>query len=203
MEYLAWPAVVLILGIFALFMFKRNIAGRIDKIQKIERIGVSIGTEQQQPSPEAKDSGFNQVMDATSSPLLREREIIIRDALKTKNITNQEEIIKVLTRALASSQLTSEWISIDRDIFGSQLAALVAINAAPSGFTNEQLKVFYAQATTAFPATYENFSFEQWLKFLEAFQLIAPSGQGFQITLRGKDFMSWLVTTGRTHQRPN
>jgi hypothetical protein len=28
MEILAWPAVALILGLFALFMFKRNIAGR-------------------------------------------------------------------------------------------------------------------------------------------------------------------------------
>jgi hypothetical protein len=67
---LTWPVVGLILGFVALLMFKRNIAGCIDKIRKIERGGVSIGVDQPQPTPDPKDSGFNQVMDATSSPLL-------------------------------------------------------------------------------------------------------------------------------------
>src|ERR1017187_6128996 len=116
MEYIAWPIVGLVLGIVFLLMFRRNLGGCIDKIQKVERMGVSIGTEQSQKQniSETKTSGFQEMMDSVSSQLLRQQETNIRDALKTKGITNEQEAIKILTRAVASASLLLRWEQIDR-----------------------------------------------------------------------------------------
>jgi hypothetical protein len=203
MEYLAWPAVGLILGLVFLLMFKRNIGGCIDKIQKVERMGVSIGTEQTQTVSETKTSGFQEMMDSVSSQLLRQQEANIRDSLKAKGITNEQETVKILTRAVAGASLALRWEQIDRLIFGSQLNALVATNANSLGVSIQQLKGFYDGAVQQFPAVYKTFRFEQWLQFLETQKLISKGGNGFQITIDGKEFMAWLVHTGRTHPHPN
>jgi hypothetical protein len=203
MEYLAWPAVVLVLGLVALFMFKRNIAGRIDKIQKIERIGVSMGAEQTQAVSETKRSGFQELMDSTSSPLLRQQESKIRDDLNARGVTNEQEIIKVLTRAAAGLWLVIRWEQLDRIIFGSQLMMLIALNASALGLSVEQIGEFYKVAKNQFPAAYENYLFEQWLGFLVSQGLISKGGNGYQVTLDGKEFMSWLVQAGRTQPHPN
>jgi hypothetical protein len=203
MEYLAWPAVGLILGLVFLLMFKRNIGGCIDKIQKVERMGVSLGTEQTQTVSETKSSGFQEMMDSVSSQLLRQQEANIRDALKAKGITNEQETVKVLTRAVASASLVLRWEQIDRILFGSQLNALVAINANSLGLSIQQLKGFYDAAVQQFPAVYKTYRLEQWLQFLENQKLITKGGNGFQITIDGKEFMAWLVHAGRTHPHPN
>ena len=135
MEYLAWPAVVLVFAIVFLIMFRKNIAGCIDKIRKIERGGVSISTDSSQALPDAKAltetkaGGFQELMDLASSALLRERENTIRNELRTRGITNEQETIKILTRACASVQLTLQWEQTEKVIFGSQLGLLVDMNA--------------------------------------------------------------------------
>jgi hypothetical protein len=203
MEYLAWPIVALILGIVFLVMFRRNIGGSIDKLQKIERLGVSMGTGQTQTAPENRSSGFQEMMDPLNSPLLLQQEKIIRDGLKSKGITNEQEIIQILTRALAKASFGLRWEQAERFIFGSQLGVLVAMNANALGLTIQQAKEFYDAATRQFPATYKNYRFEQWLQYLEGYQLISKGGNGYQITIEGKEFMAWLIYIGRTHQRPN
>jgi hypothetical protein len=203
MEYVAWPIVVLILGLVALCMFKRNIAGRIDKIKKIERIGVSLESDQTQSIPEIKGSGFQELMDLASSQLLRNRENNVRNELKTRGITNDQEIIKILTRAFASSQLTLQWEQIEKVIFGSQLALLVDMNARPAGLTVAEIKLYYDNAAKQNPLVYANYTFEQYVYYLETVQLIVKGGSGYQVSLEGKEFMVWLVQSGRTHARPN
>lgn len=203
MEFLAWPAVVLILGLIALFMFKRNIAGRIDKIHKIDRIGMQIGSEQAQSLPEAKGSSFQELMDLASSPLLRERENNIRDALKARGIANEQESIKVLMRALASSQLALQWEQIEKGIFGSQVAILVEMNTRHAGLPVDVLRKVYDEMAKKYPSTYEGYAFDQYVSYLETNRLMTKGGDGYQVTLEGKEFMVWLVQTGRTHQRPN
>jgi hypothetical protein len=203
MEFLAWPAVVLILGLIALFMFKRNIAGRIDKIHKIDRIGMQIGSEQAQSLPEAKGSSFQELMDLASSPLLRERENNIRDALKARGISNEQESIKVLIRALASSQLTLQWEQIERGIFGSQVVILVEMNTKHAGLPVDVLRKVYDEMAKKYPSTYDGYTFDQYVGYLETNRLMTKGGDGYQVTLEGKEFMVWLVQSGRTYQRPN
>jgi hypothetical protein len=203
MEYLAWPGVVLVLGLVALFMFKRNIAGRIDKIKRIERVGVSMESEQTQSVQESKGSGFQELMGLASSPLLRDRENNIRNELKARGITNEQEIIKILTRACASVQLTLQWEQIEKVIFGSQMAMIVQMNAHPAGLSVGAMKTYFEAAAKQFPEVYANYTFEQYVNYLVSMQLILKGGAGYQVSLEGKEFMVWLVHTGRTHARPN
>jgi hypothetical protein len=203
MEYLAWPSVVLVLGIVGLFAFKRNIAGLIDRIRKIERLGITTALDQTQSLPESKTTGFQELMDLVSSPLLRQREVVIRDSLKAKGVTGEQEAVKLLTRAVAALGLQLQWEQLDRSIYGSQVALMIAVNASARGLSVEQIKGFYDTAAQQFPATYKSYAFEEWLSFLEAMQMVVKGGGGYMITLEGKEFMSWLVQTGRTHPRPN
>ena len=205
MEYLAWPCVVLILGLVALFLFKREVAKLIDRVRKIDRTGITTGGDhsQSQTLPESKASSFQELMDSASSPLLRERENFIRDALKARGISNEQEAVKILTRALAGSQLTVQWEQIEKVIFGSQVAILVEMNTRPAGLSLEALHKVYDAVAKQFPSTYEGYTFEQYIGYLDAVRLIVKGGDGYQITLEGKEFMVWLVQTGKTYQRPN
>jgi hypothetical protein len=203
MEYLAWPAVGLVLGLVFLLMFKRNIGGCIDKIQKVERLGVSLANEQSQAIAEPRVGAFQEMMDSVSSALLRQQETNIRDALKAKGITNEQETVKLLTRALAATTLILRWEQIDRAIFGSQLNALVAINAAPTGLTVGQIQGYYNTAAQQNPILYKTYGFDRWIQFLESQKVVVKGGNGYQITADGKEFMAWLVHAGRTHPHPN
>lgn len=203
MEHFAWPIAALIFGVVSLFLFRTNIAGRIDKVLKIERNGVTIGQEPTQSVPESMGTGFQEMMDLANSPLLLEREAQLREALKARGITGDSEAAKVLTRALASSHLSLQWEQIERMIYGSQLSILVEMNARPNGLSVEDIKSVFDAAAKQFPDTYKNYGFSDYVNFLTEMGLVAKGGVGYQITLTGKEFMIWLVKSGRTHRRHN
>jgi hypothetical protein len=187
-------------------MFKRNLAGLIDKIRKVERTGISMEAEQTQAQAnqkEEKASDFRELMDTSSSQVLRNQEARIREGLKSKRLPNDQETIALLIRTSASLWLSLRWEQIDRLIFGSQLNALVVMNASALGLTMQQVGGFYEAAVAKSPDVYKNFPVEQWLQFLETHQLIIRGGNGVQITIDGKEFMVWLVNTGKTHVHPH
>lgn len=203
MEHFAWPAVVLVLGLFGLFMFKRHVGGLIERIRKIDKTGITTGNvpDQGQALVESKPKAFEALMDAANSPVLLAREARIREQLDAKGINNEQERIRVLTRALAESQIIMWSQQIDAVIYGSQLNLLVTLNSRPAGMTVAEMKPFYDAAASQHPNLYANDSFERYLNFLVVSGLIRANTSGFEITLEAKEFLQWLVRSGRTHPR--
>lgn len=85
-------------------------------------------------------------------------------------------------------------------IFGSQILLLERLNSGP--LTMDNLKEFHERARAAFPDIYKNYTFEQWLNFLESFALIARTQDGmFTITHRARGFLRYVIDNGYTTQK--
>lgn len=81
-------------------------------------------------------------------------------------------------------------------IYGSQLAALAELNSRGL-IPVADLKKHYDKGVVDFPKTYANYSFEQWMDYLQSRMLIAryPS-QMVEISFNGKDFLKYLAHVG-------
>jgi hypothetical protein len=62
----------------------------------------------------------------------------------------------------------------------------------------EEIKSFYNQAAASRPDFYVRYTFDQWLSYMKAqlLLLVHPSNM-VEITLRGKDFLKYLLHNGR------
>ena len=137
------------------------------------------------------------------SPLVSRREGLIRQDLKKLQLdAPSPEAIDVLVRHLALTQLFLNAEQIYRTIFGSQIALLKQLNIAGS-MTRDKLQSFYDTAKAQFPLLYDTYSFEQYLHYLQAFNLIyTQDSKQYVITDEGKAFLQWIVTVGAIEIKP-
>lgn len=83
-------------------------------------------------------------------------------------------------------------------IFRSQLLFLIELNRKNGLLPLSDAKVFYDQAAGDFPTEYKSIPFDDWLSYMKNQILIIrhPSDMA-EITMRGKDFLKYLVHCGR------
>ncbi len=82
-------------------------------------------------------------------------------------------------------------------IYRSQLLALTELNAAGGILPLPAARAHYEQASQDYPEKYANYAFEQWLGFMQSYPLLIrhPSDM-LEITLRGRDFLTFLAHWG-------
>lgn len=82
-------------------------------------------------------------------------------------------------------------------IYGSQLMALTELNSRGL-IPIADLRKHYDKAVVDYPITYADYSFEQWLDYMQSRMLIAryPS-QMVEVSFNGKDFLKYLAHVGR------
>src|SRR3989338_9526127 len=100
MEFLAWPAVALILGIVAIFVFKLPLTRFLDRAQKIGKSGIEVGAGAQVSGVEVKPSPADELLKAFDNALLLEREKFIRTELERLHIDSSPDRERVLIRLL-------------------------------------------------------------------------------------------------------
>jgi hypothetical protein len=141
-------------------------------------------------------------MDLLNSKVLRDVEESIKKHIQNEGPSKAEEQVKILIRHLASSQLSEKFERIGGQIFGSQLAILIRANSSP--ITEDQARNFYDDAVRKFPTTFVNYTFEQYLSYMVTSGLLAKGEKGiFNATELSREFMSYLVRCGLTHERGN
>lgn len=59
------------------------------------------------------------------------------------------------------------------------------------------MRAFYDAAVEANPHGYANYPFSHWLSFLKSWTLVREDGTALSITVRGREFLKYLVDTGR------
>jgi hypothetical protein len=129
-----------------------------------------------------------------NGPMLQETEDYIqRLAVYHKNPAERE---RFLVRAISACAVSYLYDMAWSMIYRSQLEALNELNAR-GALDLGQIKPFYEAAAAAYPGTYGAYPFESWLAFLRGQLLITQDGQIVQITVRGKDFLKYLVQCGR------
>ena len=175
----------------------------IDRWKEVGRHGIKSGSDspQEQPQKEVSGKTVDELMQAFDSATLLEQEKRIRQGMEKQGL-GDTETAKVLIRHLSIAQIHVAFQRFDYEIFGSQVNLLQQLNAATTPMPVENVRNYYETAAVAYPDVYKKYSFESWLNFLiDHAALVLMTGPGYQITQQGRDFLAYLVLTGRTHTR--
>lgn len=83
-------------------------------------------------------------------------------------------------------------------IFRSQILMLIEMNSKGGFLSLAAAKTFYDAAVAGNPGLYASYTFNQWLDFMTSHQLcIRHPSDMLEITVRGRDFLKYLVHWGR------
>ncbi len=63
------------------------------------------------------------------------------------------------------------------------------------------LRRFYNAAAAENPDVYQAYPFESWLGYMTGWAIIRQDGNVVQLTVRGKDFLKYLVLAGRSEKQ--
>jgi len=192
-------AVVVIFVIFFL-IFRKKILELLDRVKSISKDGVALDSKQQETKSEIDpQKEAEKLMRQFDSALIRETEDIMKEELNRKNLLGTEGI-PVLTRYVAALSIAYSFSETYRIIYGSQLNLLDYLNTQ-----NPQpaaaLRGFYNSAASQYPIYYTAYTFEQWLGFLRDRLLIREDGSLIGITVRGREFLTYLTTAGLSRQK--
>ncbi len=130
--------------------------------------------------------------------MLIEGEELIRKDLKARIIEVPEDREKALIRALAATNITLHFERFYQAIWASQISALRYLNARIDGANDIDLSsLFYEKAKIEYPSWYTDYSFEKWLGFMESAKLIQRRNGQLHITILGREFLKFLIDTGK------
>ncbi len=193
---ISWPLVCLILGIFALVLIRSELRDLIKRTKKVGKAGLET-CEPQDAQITFDNKGIQDFFKEYESPLLLEAEAKILEELKVRNIESPTDREKALIRSLASMHLISFAEKVYSVIWHSQVNLLRSMNSNNIGLEFDQVHPFYDTAKSNYPHMYVNYSFEQWLNFLASFNLIVTGDARWFISVAGREFLKYLVATGR------
>jgi len=202
MEFLAWPVVGLVLGIIALLMFRKPFIRFIDRAEKVSKDGIQARSamQQQKEIPPSKVEEFLKVYE---NQLLLEMEQTAKDGLDALHPRDADEREKFLLRNFAAVLISQAFHRTYYGIYGSQIIALQYLNdnrMVPQ--KTENILPYYDDAVHRFPAFYSNYSFEGWLTYMVSSGLVQKNGNDIAITLRGKEFLKYMVEQGYSLAKP-
>jgi hypothetical protein len=113
------------------------------------------------------------------------------------HFTDTAEREQFLVRTLSAGALTVLHDQTWQTIFRSQCDLLQELNTKPA-MNLDQVKPFYDAAVAAHPEAYKERSFELWLSYMRGQNVILQDANVIQITIRGKDFLRYIVQEGRS-----
>jgi len=194
-----WGAITIIVLVF-LVMFHKQINALISRIKSIGREGVILDSERQEsrteidPRVEAEN-----LMRQLDNKLILEVEDLIKGELSKKKLLGAEGV-PVLIRYVSALSIAYSFSEAYRMIWGSQLSLLDYLNTNDPQPTTA-LRPFYNLGASQYPAIYQAYTFEQWLNFLKAHLLIREDVGLTGITVRGREFLTYLTTAGLSRNK--
>ena len=118
-------------------------------------------------------------------------------------IIDPEKQIDVLVRHLAIARLSRNFEQIYRIIFGSQIAGLTALAAAPNGEAPaSEASAYFDTIKAKFPEFYEKSNFEQWIQYPINADLIERLSDRLKITDMGREFLTYLTAVKLPIEKP-
>jgi hypothetical protein len=193
---LAWPGVVLITALIALFLFRAPLTALIHRTKSVGKTGLET-YEAQPAKPGDETKAIEEFFRTFDNPLILEAEALIQNDLKQRKIESPSDKERALIRSLASTNIILHFERVHSLIWASQLALLRFLNARDDGANVSHAIGFYEMGKKEFPAWYESYQIDQWLGFLESNNLIAKRDSRIFISIGGREFLKYLIAVGR------
>lgn len=116
-----------------------------------------------------------------------------KESVKYKSGDDRE---KFLTRWFSAVTIGMYFENTWLRILGSQIRALEQLNRNSTSL--DIVRTFYDGALKENPLVYAGFPFETWFWFLTSETLVLQNGLTISITVRGREFLKYLVHCGRS-----
>jgi hypothetical protein len=135
------------------------------------------------------------------TPYIREQEEILRRELQGRGLTDASpDTMRVLTRSAAALWVVVDFERIYNLVYGSQLQILTHLNSVPRA-SEAELRPFYDAAVSQYPDVFRAYPFEPYINYLVSQHLITQQGNTFTITVKGREFLTYLIRQGKFLQR--
>ena len=199
METFAWPITVIVIAVVAMLIFRNPLERFLDRARKIGTTGIDTTTsEQDTAKSEVGPSAADEFARLFDNQLLVQREQWIRTELVRIVGEDHTQKEKILLRIIAAQAIVQQFETTYRTIWGSQLNALEITNATPDGVHLQVFETLFNQAAARDKSLYANYSFEQWLLYMESQLLVTRKDDKVYITLDGREFLKYLIHQGYT-----
>lgn len=192
MDAIWWPLAVVILVIVFFIMFRPAISGLLARTTHVGKDGL-----QASPTGQTQErNSVEQIMEQFHSPLVAEWEEAITKDLDVRKVPEAERA-RVLRRALAANIVMRDFDMLNSQIFRSQHTLLEILNVFTGPFDAAMVEPLYAAAFAEAPQIYENYPIDRWLGWLQANTLARQEHGGWFITVKGREFLKYLIANGR------
>lgn len=149
---------------------------------------------------EMEPSQLKELLEAIEdTPLLREQIESIQNYLSEKNLLDDVRINQVLIKYLAATQINLEFETVHSVIFGSQLILLKELNTNyTEGLNISEVERYVSDVFKRYSSAFSNWDFEGYMSFLYSHLLITKiDHERVQITIRGREYLTWIVKNGK------
>ncbi len=203
LKIVIWPAVTIGCVIFACVYFRKQLSALLDRTTSVGKDGLRASPPTGQTTQDIdRVRKAQELVEVLTSPVVREREELIRKELKEKGLEDQSETVKVLTRYLATTQLIVAFEELYRTIFGSQIFLLKAANEnRAGGITDDFVTEHFENVKRMFAPTFDQWKSENYIRFLLISGLLTRAGQSYGITNLGVDFLEWITKIGAPERK--
>lgn len=196
----AWPAAI----VAVILVFKAELAERLKDIASAGPTGISFHPSQKQPPQADNLEGLEESTPKEASEFDEQKPHGLPSVEKLREKIRgqlaempEAERIPRLVYFLAEAQIERQFEQIWADIFGSQLRALRDLQMEISVKLNEAENYFKQK----FPEL-QTISFQAWIDFLKASELIEITGDVVRLTDFGVDFLKFVDVKKPGRTRP-
>ena len=175
MGIFAWPDAVIVISVTAMIIFWKPLSSFLYRANKIGTTGIEATTGAQDTSKSEVGPSIANDARQSDDPILVEREKSFCTELGLGADPTPKE--KNLLGSLAAHSIALQFEKIYQAIYGSQLHALGIINTAPGGVQFGAIEHIYNQTAAQDKERYADYSFEQWLTYIERESLSIKNGR--------------------------
>lgn len=198
LELFTWPIAVVILGVFALLLFKRPLVSLLERTKSFGKEGwqsLEAGAKVAPQSAAALPTEPRVLAIPSESAVVSGFEVAIRNDLAARQFADAAEREAYVIRLAAEAQRAMLFEYFYSLIYGSQLAVVQLLNSGPQDVA--ALEPFYQRGKEVAPHVYETYSFHQWLAWMEiTAQLIRRNGDAVEVSMLGREFLKYIVGRG-------
>lgn len=155
-------------------------------------------------SKEIDENQVQELLDVINdTPLINEQVDAIKADLTKRGLTFDSSTDEILIKHLAATQIALNFETTYNLIFGSQLTLLKELNAIkPQGLSKQEVELYISRVFKQFPNSYNDWDFDKYLSFLySSFLILKTDAETIHITVRGVEFLSWIVRVGKREDK--
>jgi len=194
---LVWPVLVAAILAYFLGRYRDNVGGLIDRINSLKGpLGTAVGFDPAQPQQQLDASAAETLIDEQEE-LIESVRHEYEERLAEEQV-QQAELTSYLLNELAAKELQVDFERIYRVIYGTQVAALRALRAAPAGLPRAAVEAPLEQAKqSSIELLRPRVTFADWFGFLERNDLATAGDDGlYRITPKGVGFLTYIEGLG-------